>query len=150
MTDEISTGTFECHGQDFHLPERVGLMPMMKFAVLAKQGESVDEMEGLAATYELLRQCIHPSDWVRFEQHVTDQRLDHDELLEVVGKVMVALTDRPTGRSSDSSAGPRTIEPSSTDDSSSPAAEAVIHRFNEAGRPDLALVVRKRQESLTA
>lgn len=147
---EITTGTVPIRGKDFHVAERVGLLPMMKFAVLAKQGVDANEMEGLAATYELLQQCIHPAEWGRFERHATDERMDGDELMEeVVAPVMALLTARPSGRPSDSSDGPQTIEPYSTDGSSS-AADAVIQRYNAKGRPDLALMVYKRQQSLTA
>jgi hypothetical protein len=138
------TATVDFFGKDFRVAERVGLMPMMRFAVLAKTGIDANEMEALAAMHDLLKNCIDDDDWPRFEQHASEKRADGDDLMEVVGKVMVALADRPTGRSSDSSDGPRIIEPSSTDDSSSP----VIHRLNDKGRPDLALMVRKREESL--
>lgn len=146
------TESIPFHGADFHVAEKVGLMPLMRFAKLAKAGVDVETMEGLAAVYDLLEQCIHPDDWNRFCQHVTDLRLDNEELLELVPKVMSVLADRPTGRSSDSSVGPRTIEPSSPVVSSSPdtGPDRVIGMFNEQGRPDLALLVRKRQESLSA
>lgn len=138
--------TVDFFGADFRVAERVGLMPMMRFAVLAKTGVDANEMEALAAMHDLLKNCLADDEWDRFERHATDHRADGDDLMEVVGKVMAALADRPTKRSSDSSDGPRVIEPSSTDDSSS----RVVERLNEQGRPDLALIVRRREEFLSA
>lgn len=144
-------------GVEFHIAERVGLMPMMRYAAFSKRqlqliasgkeptGE--DEIESLTATYELLEQCLHPLDWARFQEHASVVGADMDELMKFVGTVMATVAQRPTGRSSDSSDGPRVIEPSSTVVSSSPG--TVVDMFNDKGRPDLALIVRKRQESLT-
>lgn len=158
----MTTEVIEFHGQGFHLAERVGLMPMMKFAVFAKrqlrdqaagkEPTGDDEIESLAASYELLEQCLHPNDWDRFVDHATAVHADMDELMEFVGDAMAVVSARPTGRSSDSSDGPQTIEPSSTAVSSSPATgpAKVITLLNDRGRPDLALMVRRRQESLPA
>lgn len=140
------TDTVELAGEEFRVAERVGSMPLMRFAKLAKSGVRESQMEGLVAMYDLLHDCIDESDWDRFMDHATEVRADGKELLGVVRQAIAAVAGRPTRRSSDSSDGPRTIEPSSTGDSSSP----VIHRLNEQGRPDLALLVRRRQESLSA
>lgn len=156
-----STETVEWYGERFHVAERVGMMPMMRYAAFTKRqmqrqrngheptGE--DEIEALASSYELLERCLHPNDWERFEEHASAVGADLEELMEFVGQVMVVVANRPTGRSSDSSDGPRTIEPSSPDASSSPdtGAENVVAMFNDRGRADLALLVRRRQESLT-
>lgn len=138
--------TVDFLGEQFRVAERVGALPIMRFAKAAKSGTDSNDMEGLVALYDLLAQVIHPDDWARFEAHADREHADGDQLLVVVQQALAAVAGRPTGRSSDSSDGPQTIEPSSTDDSSSP----VIHRLNEQGRPDLALLVRRRQESLTA
>lgn len=141
--------TVEFCGVQFRIAEKVAALPLMRFAKVAKAGVDASELEGLAAMYDLLEQVIHPDDWAKFEKHADQQRADGEQLLEVVQAVFVLLADRPTGRSSDSSDGPRIIEPSSTADSSSPGSN-VISRLNGQGRPDLALLVRKREESLTA
>lgn len=143
------TELVEFNDDEFHVAERVGLMPLMKFAMVAQSGVDANELDGLAAMYELLEQCIDPPDWDRFVKHATKSRASGDELNDLIGRVMVIVGNRPTGRSSVSSDGPRVIEPSSTGDSSSPATARVIEMFNQEGRPDLALLVRKRQESLT-
>jgi hypothetical protein len=151
------SGTVEFCGVDWRIGERVGLMPMLRYARVTKramqrqrnqktddEAGGADLMEMYDATLSLLEQCVHPDEWDRFEQVTTEHGVDHEGYMDFAGRVMAALTDRPTTRSSDSSDGPRIIEPSSTDDSSSP----VIHRLNDKGRPDLALMVRKREESL--
>lgn len=136
-------------GETFRVADKVGLMPLMRFATIARSGVDANELEGLAAMYDLLEQCIHPDDWARFTDHATKVRASGDDLNDVVARAMAEVAKRPTGRPSVSSDGPRAIEPSSTVDSSSPGTARVIDMFNEQGRPDLALMVRKRQESLT-
>ena len=148
--------TVEFCGEVFQVGERVGVMQLMRYARVVKRVQErqrsgakttgVDEMEALDATLSLLEQCVHPDDWDRFERVTTEQGVDSEGYMTFAGQVMSLLAGRPTGRSSDSSGGPQTIEPSSTADSSSP----VISRLNDQGRPDLALLVRKRQESLSA
>lgn len=135
-------------GEKFRVADKVGAMPIMRFAKIAKAGVDANELDGLAALYDVLEQCIHPSDWYRFEQHADAQHADGEQLLAVVQEAFTLMAQRPTQRSSDSSDGPQTIEPPSTAVSSSP--DSVIDRLNGQGRPDLALVVRRRQESLSA
>jgi hypothetical protein len=62
---------------------------------------------------------------------------DDTELMNIVKDVMEMLSKRPTERPSDSSDGPTSTPPSSEDDSSS----RIIRRFEQEGRPDLALMV---------
>lgn len=143
------TETVEFLGERFSIAERVAALPLMRFAKVARSGTQASDMEGLAALYDLLEQCVHPDDWDRFQAHAERQRADGEQLLTVVQEVFALLAERPTGRSTASSDGPQIIEPSSMDDSSSPGME-VVRRLNEQGRPDLALLVRKRQESLSA
>lgn len=151
--------TVDFCGADFRVGERVGLMPMMRYARVAKRmlerqktgaaSDGMDEIEQLDATLSLLEQCVHPDDWSRFEQVTTEHGVDQEGYMEFAGRVMALLANRPTGQPSDSSDGLRIIEASSTAVSSSPE-ESVIQRLNDKGRPDLALIVRKRQEALTA
>lgn len=130
------SGTVEFLGEQFAVAERIGLMPLMRFAKHAKSGVDSESMAGLAAMYDLLEQCIAPSDWQRFEDHADRERADGEQLLGVVTAVIEALSARPSTRPSDSSAGPSTTAPNSTDDSSS-----VVQRLEDKGRPDLALMV---------
>lgn len=126
-------------GESFTVAERIGLMPLMRFAKVAQSGVDSGDMAGLAAMYDLLEQCIDPSDWRRFEAAADRARADGDELMAVVAEVMAKITERPTSRLSDSSDGPRVTEPNSEAASSSP----VMDRLH--GRPDLQLMVIRAQ-----
>lgn len=150
--------TVEFCGVDWRVGDRVGHMPMMRYARAAKlqaekakngaEPDGTDIVEILDATLSLLEQCVHPDDWDRFVEVTTKAGIDQESYMEFSGKVMAALVDRPTGRSSDSSDGPQTIEPSSTAASSSPDIDRVVRRFNEKGRPDLAVLVSRRDQSI--
>lgn len=137
------TESIEFCGEKFHVAEKVGLMALMRFAKAARAGITTADMHGLAVMHDLIEQCIHPDDWERFQDHAASEQAGGDELMRAVRASLSVIADRPTGRSSDSSGGPQTIEPRSTDDSSL----RVVSRFNQAGRPDLALLARKASRS---
>ena len=100
--------------EQYRVAEKVGLMPLMRFAHAARKGANADDMEGLAAIYDMLRDCIHPGDWDRFEADATTKKAEGDDLLPVVTQTIELLTARPTQRPSDSSAGPSKTSESST------------------------------------
>lgn len=129
-------------GEEFEVADKIGLMPLMRFAHLARAGVDADDMEGLDAMYSLLRQCLTDDAWLRFEDAATRSRADGDELMAVVKEAIAVMTARPTGRPSDSSDGPQIMSENSADDSSS----QVIARLERQGRPDLALMVTQAQE----
>jgi hypothetical protein len=106
-------------GEEYRVAEKVGLMPLMRFAHAARKGTNTDDMEGLAAIYDMLHDCIHPDDWDRFCTDATDKKAEGDDLIPVVSQTIEILTARPTRRPSDSSAGPSTTSVSSTGSSSS-------------------------------
>lgn len=159
----------EFMGKEFAVASKIGLMPLMRFAHAAKSGLDSADLEGMAAMYDMLRQCIADDSvfvfqgrritrgeaselppeavehvtvyggWDEFEAHATRERADDaGELFGVVQKVMSLLSERPTSRPSDSSAGPPATAPTSTEDSSS---LEVVRRLNSQGRPDLAMAV---------
>lgn len=105
-------------GRDFRIAEKVGLMPLMKFAMAAKGGADTDDMESLAAMYEMLRDCIDPNEWQAFERHATDAKAEAEDLLKVVTDTISVLSARPTRRPTVSSDGPPTTSPTSKDTSS--------------------------------
>lgn len=131
-------------GETFTVADRIGLMPLMRFAKVAQAGVDSADLEGLAAMYDLLEQCIAPQDWRRFQAAADRARSDGEELMGVVGEVMRLLTDRPTSRPSDSSDGPSSTAPNSTGGSSSRVARRL------AARPDLQLMVMQSQEARAA
>lgn len=127
----------------FTVADKIGLMPLMRFAKVAKGGADSADMEALAVMLDLLEQCIAPSEWQRFQDCADRNRADGEELLAVVTSVMETLTERPTSRPSDSSAGPQTTTPNSEGVLSS----RVIGRLEDQGRPDLALMVNQARSS---
>lgn len=133
----------EFGGDTFDTAERIGLMPMMRFAKVANEGIDSNTLQGLAAMYDLLEQCIAPHDWSRFQKVADRTHADGEELMAVVGKVFEVLSARPTSRPSVSSDGPSTTSTPSTAGSSSP----VVARLEREGRPDLALLVSQAQAS---
>lgn len=131
-------------GAEFAVADKIGLMPLMKFAKIAKQGVDSSDQDGLAAMYDMIEQCIADDEWDRFEAHATKTRADDEELLQVIKDVMQILSERPTSRPSDSSAGPQQTAPTSAEDSS---ALEVVRRLNSGPhpRPDLAMAVLRQQ-----
>lgn len=152
---------FTFMGEQFRMADRIGLMPLMKFAMAAKNGLDSDDMEGLAALYTLIRDCVDttcpqrpvmedgqpkvdehgqpvtedagPSEWDRFEAHATTMKADGDDFMKVVQDVIEALTARPTQRPAGSSAGPSATSASSKAIRSAPGrAAANVLEFRNA------------------
>jgi len=164
------TRAVEFLGAEFAVAEKVGLMPLLRFAHAAKSGLDSADVEGMAALYDMLQQCIaeqpvlvrredgrpvdSPADmddedevkmlggWAQFEAHATKVKADDEQLIDLVQRVMTLMSERPTTQLSDSSDGLRSTAPTSTDDSSS---LAVVKRLKGSGRPDLALAVVRSQ-----
>lgn len=136
---EISFG-----GEQFTLADKIGLMPLMRFAKTAQGGADSNDMAGLAAMYDLLEQCIAPADWRRFEAAADKTRASGDELMGLVKDAIEAISARPTGRPSDSSDGPATTAPrfESEPDSSEQPELRLIRSLEAQGRPDKAQFVK--------
>lgn len=133
-------------GETFATADKIGLMPLMRFAKVAKAGADAQDMDGLAALYDLLKQCIAPADWQRFEDAADRTQAEGDELMAVIGGVFEALSARPTRLPSDSSAGREPTPPKSGDGSYL----RVVERLEQEGRPDRALIVEMANQPLTA
>ena len=110
----------EFMGGQYRIADRIGLMPLMRFAHAARKGTNAEDLEGLAAIYDMLRDCLDPEDWSRFERDATDKKAEAEQLLEVVSDTIEILAARPTSRPSDSSDGPLPTSPNSTGSSPSP------------------------------
>lgn len=130
-------------GREFALADSVGLMPLMRFAHIAKGGVDSADLEGLVAMYDLLRDCFTPEAWEEFQDHATATKAQADELFGAVSEAIAVIAARPTGRPSDSSGGPSTTSTSSPAGSSSP----VVRRLEEQRRPDLALLTQRAIEA---
>jgi hypothetical protein len=164
--------SLEFLGAEFAVADKVGLMPLLRFAHAAKSGLDSADLEGMAAMYDMLRQCISDEavyvfkgepitkaaygdlppealsevatfgGWNEFEAHATKVRAGDEDLMGAVQRVMEMLTQRPTTRPSDSSAGPQSTAPISAEDSS---ALEVVRRLKSQGRSDLAMAVLQQQ-----
>jgi len=108
----------EFAGQVFRISDRVGLMPLMKFAHAADEGLDTSDMRALAAMYDLVRDCIYAGteadpdpaisalkpgqpgydagDWDKFERLATKIKAQGDDLMTLVQQVVEVLTARPT------------------------------------------------------
>lgn len=130
-------------GREFRIAERVGLMPLLKFASSADVDTT--DPRALSAMYALLRDCIYEGtpacgecsecedgneasckyfdrgDWSAFEEHAMITKADADDLLNVVTKVLEVVSGRPQQPRSGSSAGPRRTQRASTGRSSGKA-----------------------------
>lgn len=109
----IDDGGVDFLGKRFRVRGKVGLMPLMAFAMTADSGKDTDDLKALSALYRLLRSCIHADDWAKFEDHAEETAADAEDLLAVVGATMAAVTARPTRRPAVSSAGPQTTSANS-------------------------------------
>lgn len=122
-------GKVEFMGGYFGMSQSIGLMPLLQFAHAAKQGLDSGDMEGMAALYAVIRDCIDnerpqkdvdgelvddgPSEWDRFQRHAVDHKAGGEELMAVVQKCITAISARPTTPPGDSSAGRRNTSPNS-------------------------------------
>jgi hypothetical protein len=128
----------EFGGETFQTSDAIGLMSLMRFAVVAKRGTDANDLAGLVAMYELLEQCFDVEEFERFQQVALRTKAKGDELMGVVGKVIEAISGRPTSRPSDSSDGPEQTQGNSGLDSSSPVVREMV-RLEGQGRPDRAI-----------
>lgn len=108
-----------------------------------KQGDVQALVEAVGDLIDLL---IHPEDVEVFWRVARENRQTTEDIAEVAMKLVGAMANRPTMRPSDSSAGPSTTEPSSTDGSTSPA----LRLLEGKGRPDLAVAVLRAEQARSA
>lgn len=144
----VEPDEFRFYGHSFGVAQEVGAMPLLRFAAIADAGTQADELAGLAAMYELLRDCLVPEPvevatgrmvevegqmvaemrtlhgWPKFQKVAADNKVDADELMRVCGAVYQAITGRPTRRPSASADG----SPETTESSREPS-------FSEASSP---------------
>jgi hypothetical protein len=130
----------ELLGKSFRIADRVGVMPLLKFASAADVDTT--DPRALSAMYALLRDCIHAGtpgcgdceqcaagndtackaydrgDWGAFEEHAMITKADADDLMTVVSTVLEIVTGRPTPPRAGSSAGPPSTRHGSTASSS--------------------------------
>jgi hypothetical protein len=155
--------TFDFEGETFHVVRSVpSMLPLMQFSAAMASADDEDDsfnMDALGAMYNMLRYCIEPADWARFEKTALRAGAGVDALLPITMAVWESISSDPTEGPSDlqdgpsitstsskaasprrkappSSTGRRTAEPSPVDVSAkTPANEWAP----PPGRPDLAV-----------
>lgn len=126
LSEGVPTGdTVECLGKRYRIRSKVGSLPLMRYAHAAASGLDSSTMEGLAATWQMLKDCIHPDDWPRFVDEQTEAQANDEDLFALITQVTQLLTARPTQPRSGSSPGPQPSTPSLTG-SSSPQPEGRV------------------------
>jgi hypothetical protein len=131
------TNSLEFKGRRFGLSDRIGLMPLLKFAHAAKSGLTSDDMEGLSAMYLLIRSCLDrtpgpddgPSQWDMFEQYAIDTDADGEELSGLINRAVQVISSRPPKRPGDSSPSSTPTSESGKGSSSSPGTPRVPEGF---------------------
>lgn len=131
--------------ETFELSDTPNAAPIYQFAMLAQDGVDSTELEGIAATGRMIEAYLAPHEVARFWAHAAKTRATDDELLAVMGLAVMALTGRPTVRSSDSSDGPSPISAPSSDE----PLEKVLARI-PAERTDLRLIVHQADQARRA
>lgn len=132
------SNSIEFLGKRFRLSEQIGLMPLLAFANASKRGLDSDSMEGLAAMYVLIRDCVDqtrapatdeddkpifeddgtprfagPSEFMRFEAHCYETKADGEDLMDFIGKAVAVVSARPRLRRETSSGGSPQTSPKS-------------------------------------
>ncbi len=128
--------TVELLGRRFRVAEKIGIMPLLKYASAADM--DTDDPRALGAVYMMLRDCIYQGtpgcgtcqdckngsearckaydkgDWAAFEEHAISTKADAEELVPVISQAMEIITARPTRPRDGSSAGQRATRRNST------------------------------------
>lgn len=79
----------------FRIDSSVGSMPLLEFSHAAKSGLDSEELDGQAAMYSLIKDCIYPEDWDRFRDCVTKYKLKNDAIFRITTTIWSALANRP-------------------------------------------------------
>jgi hypothetical protein len=140
----VTDGKVELRDRLFRHAETIGAMPLLSFAKISKRGVDSDSLEGMVAIYDLLVDCIYqgsdpcgdceactdtpprkadcpaydPGDWEAFKAHANVHKVEGEELMGVVKKVIESLARGRGGSSPGSRPGSPTTSPSSTGSSS--------------------------------
>jgi hypothetical protein len=130
----------EFFGETFHFaPAGTYDWEMMEFASAATGGMDTNSLAAASAMYRLLQAVIRDEEWQHFSAVARRNKARvQQDLMPIAVLAYLQKTERPTGRPSDSSAGPQLVPASSEVDS---FAERVIAREEAAGRADRAAMV---------
>lgn len=108
--------TFEFAGGTYRVIQSVpSMLPLMQFAAAMSAAEEDDSlpMDALGAMYNMLRYCVEPADWAKFEKAAIRAGAGVDTLLPITMAVWESVSSDPTEGPSDSQDGPSTTTPTS-------------------------------------
>ncbi len=128
-------------GEQFTVPARINKRLLIRFAAAAARGTDSNGEDGAVLLDRLLDQCVRDEDRQRFDDLCDKVRVEDEQLMEYIGKVIGALSERPTSQPSDSSAGPTSTELTSVSEepkrsAREDAALTLLAQAEEQGRPD--------------
>jgi hypothetical protein len=128
---------FKVNGQLFTIAEDINIVALGRFARVAREGASTDDMEGLAALVDTVESLVIDEDRTRFLDTCSRHRVNAELLLQIIQTVLEAQSGHPTQQPSDSSGGSATTGQSSRGLSSSAASS---WRDTPFGKRELAAV----------
>lgn len=123
-------------------PDLTNLL-LVDFMFKAKNVDADNVEESMDTLQNLFGNLVHPDDYDRFWAAAIRGRQQVVDLMGVVYHLLEELSERPTKRRSASSPGRRKTGAGSKANSYL----RVIHRLEDEGRPDLAVMVRDAQRA---
>jgi hypothetical protein len=136
---------FKLNGEIFTVADEINIVALGRFARVARQGATTDDMEGLAALVDTVSSLVIDEDQTRFLDSASKHRAKPELLLEIIQAVLEAQSGHPTQRPSASSAGSSATGPSSK----APSSSGPSWRDTPFGRRELAAVPELYQDFLS-
>jgi hypothetical protein len=136
--------SFGYYGTTIRVNPNLSEVSVMDFLENA-ENIGADDPRTMVVVKKWIRANIHPDDFDTFWKIVNDHGVGTDDLMRLMWKILEGVTARPTGRPSDSSAGPTETNSASRDTSSAPATDddprrarflAQVQRFEAEGTAD--------------
>lgn len=143
QVDEPEEVTFGYFGETVRVNPALSDLDLVDFVDLVGDGTGLG-LEQVGLIKDFARQCIHGDDFDRFWATARNNRQGITEVYELLAKIVAAVTERPTGRSSGSAGGPSSTSTNSADDDLSTA----LQRYE--GRPDFQLALVRAHEEQAA
>jgi hypothetical protein len=120
----------------WRLADEIGVIPLMMFARQANNGMDSNDLGALEVMFQLLQDCIHPDVFRRFINWGTQQKLQPDDIFQIVQLAWEAISGDPSGSASGSSPGSSTTSPSSNGTSGNRASRRSRGKGQQRARKD--------------
>lgn len=102
---QVEPDTFEWYGETMRVSDRLGAAPLFDYAAAIVSELDIRDMQAVAATREMLRDCIHEDDWAMFWGLVKTNKTSPEELAELSALLYEHIAARPTVQPSGSASG---------------------------------------------